>query len=238
MKRLCSFATAAALLLTAATAPAQSVVFDFEDGTDQGFGTGFGADASASFAIENVGGSQRMNVPRTAFQSAGREESNPASPFFLAMAAAAVNESLYEISYDWYADTSVNPGAWGSFLQIGTFVNAGSGDYFQDFPGTGKDVELDGTQLASGGVFSGTVTETFSAKGYDLRPSGLGPGPETLFRLGFIINGDGNSQAIHFDNIRVGPVIPEPASLGLAALAGIGIMAARRRGGYRSLASK
>jgi hypothetical protein len=229
MQRFCSLALAAVLSLGAAQALGQSAVFDFEDGTDQGWGTGFSNDASASFVIENVAGSNRMKVPRNAFQTAGREEGNPASPFFIAMAAASLNESLYEISYDWYVDTSVNPGSWGTFLQLGTFVNAGSGYYDEDFPGTGKDVELDGVALASGGVFSGTVTETFSAKGYDMPPNMTTVVPETFWRLGLIINGNGNMQMVHFDNIRVSPVIPEPASLGLAGLAGLGILAVRRR---------
>jgi hypothetical protein len=228
MKRVCSLAVIVTLLASGAQVFGQSFVFDFEGGTDQGWGTGFGDDASASFAIENVGGSNRMSVPRTAFQSAGHGDGNGASPFFLAMAAAGANEALYEISYDWYVDTSVNPAGWGNFLQIGTFVNAGSGYYQQDFPAV-KDVELNGAQLASGAVFSGTVTETFSAKGYNMPPNLITVVPETFWRLGFILNGDGTGQNIHFDNIRVGPVVPEPASLALAGLAAGAVVMTRRR---------
>ena len=58
---------------------AQSVTYNFEDLTDQGFGTGFGNDASASFPIVNIGGSNPMEVLDTAsFQQAGRETGNPA----------------------------------------------------------------------------------------------------------------------------------------------------------------
>ena len=55
-------------------ARAQSVTFDFQDGTDQGFGSGFGPDdSSKTFSIVNIGGSLRMEVPRSgAFQEAGR----------------------------------------------------------------------------------------------------------------------------------------------------------------------
>jgi hypothetical protein len=230
MKRVCSLVVIATLLAGGAQVFGQSFVFDFEGGTDQGWGAGFGSDGSASFVIENVGGSNRMSVPRTAFQSAGHGDGSGTSPFFLAMAAAGANETLYEISYDWYFDTSVNPAGWGNFLQIGTFVNAGSGYYDQDFPGVGKDVELDGAQLASGGVFSGTITETFSAKDYDMPPNLISVAPETFWRIGFILNGDGAGQNIHFDNIRVGPVVPEPASLALAGLAaGVVVMTRRRR---------
>lgn len=220
MVRTFGMAAIAALLFGAATASAQSSIFDFQDGTDQGFGTGFGNDASATFPIDNIGGSLRMRVVQTAaFQEAGREGSNPADPFYQAMLAASANEAGYVISYDWYIDTSLAT-TIGTFLQLGTYVNTGSGYYAQDFPATGKDVELSGTQLASGQVFSGTVLETFAAKGFDI------PGGETFFRFGLIANGDGNQQ-IHYDNIRIAPV-PEPTSMAVLGL-GLSALAARRR---------
>jgi hypothetical protein len=139
----------------------------------------------------------------------------------MAMTAASTNEAGYLISYDWYVDTA--PGNMGTFLQIGTYVNTGTGYYAQDFPGAGKDVELNGTQLASGQVFSGTISETFAAKGFDLPPA------ETFFRLGLIMNGDGTNATVHFDNIRVEPV-PEPGTIGLlGTVAAMALTLARRR---------
>src|SRR4051794_12443840 len=216
-------AVAALGLFFAANASAQSSTFDFQDGTDQGFGTGFGNDASASWTIANIGGSLRMAVPQSAaFQEAGRESGNPADPFYQAMLAASANEAGYTLSYDWYVDTSLTPGANGTFLQLGTYTNTGSGYYSQDFPGSGKDVELNGAQLSSGQVFSGTVAETFAAKGVDMPPG------ETFFRIGLIANGDG-TPTIYFDNITITPV-PEPTSLALLGL-GIPALALRRRRG-------
>jgi PEP-CTERM motif len=220
MQRFFGLAICAALLLSGGQAQGQSVTFDFEDGTDQGWGAGFGNDASQAHPIVNIGGSNRMGVLRDGgFQEAGRESGNVAEPFFIAMNAASINESLYNLSYDWYVDTS--PGNYGTFLQLGTYVNTGNGYYAQDFPNVGKDVELDSTQLASGGVFSGTVSETFAAKGFDL------PLAQTFMRLGLIVNGDG-AATVYFDNINIS-LIPEPATLALAGLGGLGLLCMRRR---------
>ena len=168
-----------------------------------------------------------MAVLRNAdFQEAERVTSDPSDPQYLAMDEASNAEADYLISYDWYVDTSLSPGNYGNFLQLGTYVNTGSGYYAQDFPDAGKDVELNGAQLASGGVFSGTISETFSEKGFDL-PSG-----QTFFRLGLIINGDGVDATVYFDNITIQPVIPEPTSLAIFAIAiPAAAMRMRRRGG-------
>jgi hypothetical protein len=227
MQRICGVTLAAVLTLGAAQAWGQSVVFDFEGGTDQGFGNKFSNDASASFPIVNIGGSQRMEVLRNGdFQEADISSGN--NPYLAAFNAAVANPTGYLISYDWYVDTSLSPGNYGSFLQLGTYINAGQGSfpYVQDFPGVGKDVELNGTQLASGSVFSGTISETLTAKYGVLHPDFQNAPSQ---RLGFIINGDGSAATVYFDNIRITPVIPEPASVALAGLAVVGMAAMRRR---------
>lgn len=220
MHRALRFAAIAALMVGASHAMAQSIPFTFETLTDEGWGTGFGDDASASFAIVNTAGSNRMLVPRTSFQSAGVATGNPGSSFYQAMLAASADEAGYQVSYDWRVDTAGWGANSGSFFQLGSFVNAGDGYYAQNF-GAVKEVELNGTQLASGGVFSGTVTYIMSAVGYNI------PAGNTFFRFGLIMNGDGSAQAVQYDNITISAV-PEPTSIALLGLAVPAILRRRR----------
>ncbi len=137
----------------------------------------------------------------------------------LRCAAAAANPIGYNISYDYYIDTAGFSGA--TFLQLGTFVNSGSGYYAQDFGAT-KEVELNGTQLASGQVFTGHVSFNMAAVGFAIPPA------DTFFRLGFIENGNGTGVGVYLSNISISPV-PEPSSLALIGLGMAGLAMIRRR---------
>ena len=225
MRHVFSTVVVAALALCLSTAAsAQSVTFDFEDGTDQGWGNPFSADRTntVNIPVVNVAGSNRLQVVRDgSFQEVGRRSHSATDTFHLAMAAAAANESLYQISYDYRVDTST--GGFGTFLQLGTYVNAADGYYAQDFPGAGKDLELNGADLASGNIFTGTVTETFAAKGFNL---GLGA---SEYELGFVLNGNsGAGQGIvYIDNVRIS-LVPEPGTFAVLAPA-LAALALRRR---------
>jgi hypothetical protein len=228
MNKLFAKLLCGAVLTCAIQAQSQSVSLTFQDGTDDGFGLKFDNDASANFSIVDIGGSLRMQVPRTgAFQET--DIGSGSNPFLAALNAAVLDPSGYTLSYDWYVDTSTFGTGAGNFLQLGSYLNDGDGTYTQDFPNTGThEVDLNGTQLASGQVFSGTFSQTFAQVFGDTSAFATTPA-QTFQRLGFIVNGDGANQSVFFDNVTVAP-IPEPSSLALGAVGALsGLMMLIRR---------
>jgi hypothetical protein len=218
-------AALAALLVIGAPTFGQTVVFDFEDGTDQGFGGSFDNMDTVTFPIVDIGGSMRMAVLATnGFQETSRMGDD--NPFVAAMNLAMANPTLSTISYDWYVDTSLatNP---GGFLELGTYINAGSGAYAQN----GNQAQLSGAELGSGGVFSGTISQTFSEMFGALDPGFLN---QTFHRLGLIVNNDevmdpnpALDLTVYYDNVTIN-AIPEPASLGLLLIGGLCLLRRRR----------
>jgi hypothetical protein len=213
--KITSLAAAVALLgLGALQAQAQSVNYNFSDGTSDGWSAGGFGDSTA-LGVVNISGNNYISVPIGGFQVANVGTGNTSSALFQAMAAFAQNPSGYVLSYDWFVNTSAFTGATvNSYLQVGSFVNDGTGDYYQDF-GSVKEVELSGAQLTSGNVFQGAVSVNMGAAGLLLPTPG-----QTFYRLGLIENGDsGVPYAVEFSNISISPVaVPEPASFGLCGL--------------------
>ncbi|MGH7993202.1 MAG: hypothetical protein ACREDQ_06780, partial [Limisphaerales bacterium] len=206
---------AVAVTLGTIQALGQSVTFDFADNTADGWvESGFGSSPAAS--VSTIGGNKYIGILMQGGYQSGSVNSStvsgaPAADFTAAMAAAFANPAGYELTYNWYVDTSapINP---GTYLQLGSYANAGSGFYGQTGTPSAYEPQLDGTQLASGGVFSGSVTVPFTAYGTD--PNG----PETYARLGFILNGDGVGVVVDYTDIAITQVVPEPASLALCGM--------------------
>jgi hypothetical protein len=219
MKRIFGLAAAVALVLGSIQAQGQSVIYNFSDGNADGWAnSGFGSTPAATVA--NIGGQNYISIPVGGFQVANVTSSTSTlSTFAAAMAAAAANPAGYDISYNYYVDTSTWTGS-PTYLQIGTFVNTGSGYYAQDY-GSPNEVQLNGTQMASGQVFQGTVTINLAAVGYAMPPA------DTFFRLGLVENSNGTG-VVDFTDISVSPV-PEPASLALIGLGMAGLIMMRRR---------
>ncbi len=216
-------ALTAAALLAATQTQAQSVTYNFTDGTSDGWANaGFSSTPLAT--VSNIGGQNYifLSFNNNAFQ-VGNDTSTSAgnlAGFNAAMAAAWANPSGYAITYTYSVNTAAITGA--TFLQLGTYVNPGSGFYAQDY---GADqVQLNGTQLASGSVITGTVVVPFTV--FNIASD---TATETSYRLGLIENTtSGATGGVYFTSISVAPV-PEPATLSLCGLGLAGLAFLRRR---------
>jgi hypothetical protein len=214
-------ATIAILALGVIQAQGQSVNYNFSDNTSDGWANA-GFSGSPLATVATIGSQNYLYLPLGGFQVANVASDSVGNlpTFTAAMTAAAANPAGYDISYDYYVDTSTFSGS--TYLQFGTFVNTGSGYYAQDY-GSPNELELNGTQTASGDVFQGTVTINLAAVGYAM------PAADTYFRLGFIENGDGTGTGVYVSNISV-YAVPEPSTLALAGLGALGcLMMFRRR---------
>jgi hypothetical protein len=221
MKTPFNLAALVALLFAAIQAQGQSVTYTFSDGTSDGWATsGFGGTPLAS--VSNIGGNNYIFVPLSGSFQVANVSSGSGSAFYNAMLAAAADPAGYNISYNYYINTAAFGATPPTFLQLGTFVNTGSGYYAQDYS-VPNEVQFSGTQLASGQVLSGTVTINMAAVGFNM-PS------DTFYRLGFIENGNNGSSSIgvYYTDISVTPV-PEPSVISLCGLAATGLWMIRRR---------
>ena len=219
MKHIFGLAAAVALVLGAIQAQGQSVLYNFSDGTNDGWAnSGFGTTPHA--VVQTFGSQNYINIPLGGFQVANVQPGAAGNlpTFTAAMAAAAANPAGYDISYNYVINTAGFSGA--TYLQLSTYVNGNNGYYAQD---AANEVSLNGTQLASGGIFFGTVTINMAAVGF----TGMSP-TDTGYKLGLIENGNGTGVSVDYTHISVAPV-PEPASLALIGLGMAGLMVIRRR---------
>lgn len=219
MKKPLRLAALAILVIGAIQAQGQGVIYNFTDNTSDGWvNSGFGSTPASP--VSAIGGVNYIFVPLGGFQVANVSAGADGSDFYKAMQAAAANPSGYTLSYNWLVDTSTFGASSGTFLQIGTFVNSGSGFYAQD----ANEAQLTGTQLSSGQMISGHVSVNMAAVGYNM------PAADTFFRLGLIENGDGTAPpvGVYFSGISVTPV-PEPTLLSLLGLAAPAWWMIRRR---------
>jgi hypothetical protein len=218
---VCAALTAAAVVgLTAIQAQAQSVTYNFSDGLSDGWYNGGFSDTTAA-TVQSIGGQNYIYFAIGGFQVGNI---NGGSALNAAMAAAWADPSGYNFSYTYSVNTANITGA--TYMQLGAFVNPGSGYYVQDYGGNDTlEPQFNGTQLASGGILTGTVTVPFTV--FD--PAG-DTATETSFRLGLIENSNGTTGGADFTDISITPVAaPEPATLALAGLGGLSMLFLRRR---------
>jgi len=225
MKRILGLAAAVALVLGATQVQGQSVTFNFSDSTSDGWVNG-GFSSSPASTVVPIGGNNYISEAIGGYQVAnvnsGTVSGAPASTFNAAFLAALENPAGYDLSYNYYINTTTFTTP-GTYLQLASYVNTGSGYYGSTGTPSSYEPSLNGTQVASGSVFSGTVTVPFTAYGTDASAA-----TETYFRLGLILNGNGAGINVDYTDISITPV-PEPASLALIGLGMAGLIMIRRR---------
>lgn len=114
-----------------------------------------------------------------------------------------------KVTMDVTAIGAENPGGW---LQLGLYINA---DGYWGQP-SWAGIALDGT--------TATIELPFDADSQ----TGIatGAGNASYANLGVMFNAPGDTTTYYVDNVQI---IPEPATIGLSAFAGIGILFIRRR---------
>jgi hypothetical protein len=222
MKNRISLAALITLLFGGIQAHGQSVIYNFSDGTADGWAaSGFGGSPAAT--VGTFGGNNYIFGAVGNFQVLNVSTGDASSPLYQAMQAAAANPAGYDISYNYYIDTSTFGATPPTFMQLGTFVNTGDGTYHQDYS-TPNEVSFNGSQMASGQVFQGAVMVNMAAIGFTMNPT------NNFYRLGLIVNGNnpGANIGAYFTDISVTPV-PEPTALALFGLAATGLWTIHRR---------
>jgi len=224
MKRILGLAATAALV-GVIQAQGQSVLFTFSDATSDGWeASGFGNSPAAP--VVTISAYNYISLPLGSYQVGNVNSTTvsgaPAATFNAAMYAAINNPAGYNLTYDYYINTATFTTA-GTYLQLGSLINMGGGYYGSTGTPSAYEPQFNGTQVASGSVFSGSVTVPFTAYGTD--PSAA---TETYFRLGLIINGNGTGVNVDYTNISISPV-PEPGSLALIGLGMASLIMVRRR---------
>ncbi len=224
--RLLNITAAIPILLCAAAAHAQAPVYSFETATDGFFGLGATVSEESVIGVTHGAKSMKYAAGNDSFVGARTETVIPATlndpP---GVAFVLFDMTLADAYAGGFADIGVtvfghalNPGGPGSFgnqVQFSDTVSIATAGV-----GTHKNLRID-LDNSQGPYRPG---ESFNEI--------FGPGPNDLsvasaFQF-YISKNSGVPATVYIDNVRL--VVPEPASMGLAGLAGLAIVGFRRRG--------
>ncbi len=189
-------------IVGASVTHAQEILFDFQDGTDQGWSAAFADDdATLEHPIVDVNGDGNLWLQITSlggfFDEAGFTQSNnPDVDFNIAFYAAVNNPTTYVVEFDYIIDTSATTDP-GTFFQVSNFFQSGEPGFSFVRPSSAT-VELGMAELMAASVHTGTAS-------FPITP-GLTGSDEMFARFGFSTNGDAFGDVlVSLDNIRIGP---------------------------------
>jgi hypothetical protein len=226
---------------TAATHAGTALLYSWESGLE-GW-TAANATLANSTTLGVTDGSQSLLLDNltSGFKNDAGVATVGSGPAFLAWQQAATRlfagDTDVKLEFDFTYDNA-NATALPAFGQIGLFLNStnvgftqygtGSligGNVGSDFPALGGDAVADGVTLTSNGPNSVHVAIPLGVR------VGVGGPASTFYQIGFKTNGGwGGSVDWAIDDMVItgANIIPEPATLALAAVGGLGVAAARR----------
>lgn len=222
----------AAVALSAGVAPAQTVTYDFDNGTLQGW-----TNTRTSSTSENSSFVLYQNTfePNSPVAQSGSGQVAPQVSTFNCCPQDSPHDTLVLTSPQFTLD---NTGSITFYLTGGEGAAATPGADFSSLPASSSEAGFQGVALRNVTTGAYVLSERRAGNDnvYQLRDftnaelAGAGVlGNNTPLVLDLIDTRNGGWGWLAMDTVTVNGVVPEPASFGLLALAGTALLGRRRR---------